>query len=71
MTHKHQEQHSNQIHEEHPHSHPRRADMLSVEEALARVLSLVEPLGSANISLLEADGLVLAEDIYAPFDAGG
>jgi len=68
MTHKHQEQHLNQVHEEHPHSHPRRADMLSVEEALARVLSLVEPLGAVNIPLLEADGLVLAEDVYAPFD---
>ena len=60
MTHEH--------HEEHAHVHPRRADLLTVEEALDRVLGLVEPLASANVPLLEADGLVLTEDIFAPFD---
>ena len=42
--------------------------MLSVEQALERVLSLVEQLPVADVSLLEADGLTLAEDIHAPFD---
>ena len=60
MSHEHQE--------ENAHVHPRRADLLSVEEALNRVLGLVEPLDSANVPLLEADGLVLTEDIFAPFD---
>ena len=68
MTHNHQEKHAHQAHEEHAHVHPRRADLLSVEEALDRVLGLVEPLGAANVPLLDADGLVLAEDIFAPFD---
>jgi len=53
---------------EHPHAHPRRADLLSVEEAQARVLGLVEPLPEAQVPLLEADGLTLAQDIFAPFD---
>jgi molybdopterin molybdotransferase len=53
---------------EHAHVHPRRADLLSVEEALERVLGLVKPLSAANIPLLQADGLTLAEDIFAPFD---
>ena len=53
---------------EHAHVHPRRADLLSVEEALDRVLGLVEPLNAADVPLLEADGLTLAEDIFAPFD---
>jgi molybdopterin molybdotransferase len=53
---------------EHPHVHPWRADLLSVEEALGRVLGLVEPLNAANVPLLQADGLTLAEDIFAPFD---
>jgi len=53
---------------EHAHTHPRRADLLSVEEALDRVLGLVEPLNHADVPLLEADGLTLAQDIFAPFD---
>jgi molybdopterin molybdotransferase len=53
---------------EHAHVHPRRADLLSVEQALDRVLALVEPLAQADVPLLEADGLTLAADITAPFD---
>lgn len=53
---------------EHAHVHPRRADLLSVEEALDRVLALVEPLAMALTPLMDADGLTLAEDIVAPFD---
>lgn len=71
MTHNHQEQHAHQAHEEHGHVHPWRADLLSVEEAQDRVLGLVEPLGSASVPLLDADRLVLAEDIFAPFDIPG
>jgi molybdopterin molybdotransferase len=53
---------------EHAHVHPRRADLLSVEEALERVLALVAPMDIADVPLLEADGLTLAQDIVAPFD---
>ena len=42
--------------------------MITVEEALDRILSHVQPLGSEKVSLLEALGRVIAEDIYAPRD---
>jgi molybdopterin molybdotransferase len=48
--------------------HPHRADLLSVEEALGRVLSLVHEMPVADVPLLEADGLTLAMDVHAPFD---
>src|SRR5947209_8312114 len=41
---------------------------LPVEEAQARALELVTPLGSETVPLLQADGRVLATDIAAPFD---
>lgn len=67
-----QHHHGNETHMEHDperaHAHPYRADLLSVEEAVERVLALVESLGPAWVPLLEADGLALAEDIFAPFD---
>ena len=50
------------------HTHPHRADMLSVEQALERILALVSEMEPEETPLLEADGLVLAEDVYAPFD---
>ena len=50
------------------HTHPQRADMLSVEQALERVLALVKELEPVEAPLLEADGLTLAADIHAPFD---
>ena len=53
---------------EHRHAHPKSADLLSVEEALARVLALVEPLAVEDVPLMDADGLTLAHDIVAPFD---
>ena len=53
---------------EHGHAHPRTADMLSVEQALERVLALVHELPAADVPLLEADGLTLARDVHAPFD---
>jgi molybdopterin molybdotransferase len=50
--------------------------MISFKEALDRILSHVQPLGSEKVSLLEALGRVMAEDIYAkrnipPLDNSG
>lgn len=42
--------------------------LLSVEEALAMVLAQVSPLGGEQVSLLEALGRTLAEDIVAAYD---
>ena len=55
----------------HTHAHPHRADMLSVEEALERVLALVERLEPEEAPLLDAQGQVLAEEVRAPFDIPG
>ena len=50
--------------------------MITVEEALDRILSRVQPLGYERVSLMEALGRVIAEDTYAnrdlpPFDNSG
>lgn len=42
--------------------------MISVDEALARILSVVNVLGTEIKSITECLGQVLAEDIYSPFD---
>jgi len=42
--------------------------MISVKEALDKILPFINPLGSEKVSLLEALGRVMAEDIYAPRD---
>ncbi|TRZ93262.1 MAG: molybdopterin molybdenumtransferase MoeA [Dehalococcoidia bacterium] len=42
--------------------------MISVEEALGKVLGFVDVLEEEERSLLDCLGQVLAEDIYAPFD---
>jgi molybdopterin molybdotransferase len=42
--------------------------MLSVEEALEKILVRIEPLGTEKVFLLEALGRVIAEDIYTPRD---
>ena len=42
--------------------------MITVEEALDKILSHIQPLGSEKVSLLEASGRVIAEDIYANRD---
>ena len=42
--------------------------MISVEEALKKILSQVQPLGTEKVSLLDALGRVIAEDIYAKRD---
>ena len=55
-------------HAEQEHAHPRTADMLSVEQALERVLALVHELSAAGVPLLDADGLTLARDVHASFD---
>jgi len=43
-------------------------DMLSVEEALERILGEFHPLGPERVPILEALGRVLAEDVYADVD---
>jgi molybdopterin molybdotransferase len=50
--------------------------MITVEEALEKILSRIHPLGSEKVSILEALGRVMAEDIYAnrdipPFNNSG
>lgn len=47
---------------------PEPYPMLSVEEALARVLAAFEPLAPERTPILEALGQVLAEDIFAEMD---
>ena len=42
--------------------------MVTVEEALDKILSHIQPLGSEKVSLLETLGRVIAEDIYANRD---
>jgi len=42
--------------------------MISVQEALEKILSHIQPLGSEKVSILEALGRVIAEDIYANRD---
>ncbi|MDA0271583.1 MAG: molybdopterin molybdotransferase MoeA [Chloroflexi bacterium] len=44
------------------------ADMISVEEARSRILERFEVLPAADVPLLEAIGLVLAEDVRATFN---
>ena len=67
-THHHEHTEHQHGHVERQHAHPRTADMLSVEQALERVLRLVHELPVERIPLLDADGLTLAEDVRAPFD---
>jgi molybdopterin molybdotransferase len=50
--------------------------MLTVEEALEKILARIEPLGSEKVSILDALGRVIAEDIYTlrdipPLDNSG
>jgi molybdopterin molybdotransferase len=42
--------------------------MISVEEALTRILSAIKVLGDEQKPLLDSLGQVLAEDVYSPFD---
>jgi molybdopterin molybdotransferase len=42
--------------------------MITVDEALDRILSHIEPLGFEKVSLLETLGRVIAEDVYASRD---
>ena len=51
-----------------PHRHHYDAEMLSVEEALERILSYFQVLDAEIKPLLEAQGQVLAEDLIAGFD---
>ncbi len=50
--------------------------MITVDEALEKILSRIDPLGFEKVSILEALGRVIVEDIYAnrdipPFDNSG
>ena len=49
---------------EHGHRHE---DMLSVEEAYARIMAVFEPLGAEDTPILQALGQVLANNVQAPF----
>ena len=51
-----------------PHRHHYDADMLSVEEALERILPFFSVLEAQPTPLLESMGQVLAEDLVAEFD---
>jgi molybdopterin molybdotransferase len=42
--------------------------MISVDEALEKILSFIKPLGYEKVSILEGLGRVIAEDIHAPRD---
>jgi len=42
--------------------------MVSVDEALEKILSFIKPLGAEKVSILDALGRVIAEDIYASRD---
>ncbi len=42
--------------------------MLSFDQALEQLLATASPLGAERVSVFEADGRVLAEDVRAPFD---
>ncbi|HSP13737.1 MAG TPA: gephyrin-like molybdotransferase Glp [Thermoanaerobaculia bacterium] len=46
----------------------RRGDLLSVEEAQERVLQEITPLDAEEVTLMEAHGRVLREDVKAPED---
>ena len=39
--------------------------MISVEEALCRILEVIVPLGREKVSILDSLGRVIGEDIYA------
>ncbi len=66
-THSHDQEHAGHA-EARPHRHHYDADMLSVDEALERILPYFTVLGALPTPLLEAMGQVLAEDIVAEFD---
>jgi molybdopterin molybdotransferase len=42
--------------------------MVSVDEALEKILSFIKPLGAEKVSILDALGRVIAEDLYASRD---
>ena len=53
---------------ERPHRHHYDEEMLSVEDALERILAYFRPMETVEVSLLDALGLTLAEDLSADFD---
>lgn len=55
-------------HHDRPHRHHYDAEMLSVEDARARILGHFSQLAPADVPLLDAIGLVLASDLIAGLD---
>ena len=51
-----------------PPIQPSKYDIIPVEDALAIVRSVVRPLDTEIVETAEADGRVLAEDVYSPED---
>jgi len=74
MTEHHQRHdHGGHRHHEHHHAHHHhhssvQEDMLSVEEALEKILSYVSPMGPVEVELPDALGLTLAEEVTSPLD---
>lgn len=42
--------------------------MISVEEAITRILSDINPLGTEKVNIMAALGRVLGEDVFSPYD---
>lgn len=61
-------EHQHKAHHDRPHRHHYDAEMLGVEEARDRILSYFHRLDSAEVDLLDALDMVLAEDLVAPFN---
>ena len=55
------------LHHHHGHSHLHE-DMLSVEDALSRIISCFNPLDPEEKPILECLGQILAEDVTSPLD---
>ena len=73
QTHDHHQHghHEHRHQEEHAHSHGHghvHEDMLSVEEAFARIMECFSPLGHERKPILDCLGQVLAEDVTSPLD---
>ena len=54
--------------EDRPHRHHYDEEMLSVEDARDRILSYFRPLSTVDVPILDALGLIIAEDLVSDFD---
>ena len=68
--HQHADHHSHHEHNDahHHHHSSHQEDMLSVEEALEKILSYVSPMAPVEVALPDALGLTLAEEVTSPLD---